>query len=119
MNESSPTVAVGIVVEEEVQFTLVELCRACHADGGQLSALVAEGVLTPSGSDPEEWLFDGSALRRARSALRLLRDFELDAAATALVLDLLDEIQLLRSRLKVSLPEPETAGWPSHHGPAK
>ena len=40
------------------------------------------------------------SLRRVRAALRLTRDMELNAAATALVLDLLDEIEALRSRLR-------------------
>ncbi|UHD16455.1 chaperone modulator CbpM [Thiocapsa bogorovii] len=59
-----------------------------------------EGALTPSGEDPECWHFGGATLRRARVALRLTRDLELNAASTALVLDLLDEIDALRSRLR-------------------
>jgi chaperone modulatory protein CbpM len=90
----------GIVVEEELQFTLVELCRACHARHEQLIALVDEGVLQPRGDVPQEWQFSGPALRRARAALRLTRDLELNAAGAALVLDLLDEIETLRARLR-------------------
>lgn len=96
----NPTVMYGVVVEDEVRFTLVELSRACHADSLQLAALVNEGVLTPSGGDERNWQFDGSALRRARTALRLSRDLELSAADTAFVLDLLDEIESLKSRLR-------------------
>jgi chaperone modulatory protein CbpM len=96
----SLSVTHSVVVEEEVQFTLVELSRACRADVEQLVALVIEGALTPSGDDPPRWRFGGATLRRARVALRLAHDLELSAASTALVLDLLDEIEALRSRLR-------------------
>ncbi|HJV61374.1 MAG TPA: chaperone modulator CbpM [Albitalea sp.] len=99
MADQPSAVVHGIVVEEEVEFTLAELGRACRVDRAQLIALVDEGVLQPRGSGPDEWRFGGTALRRARSAQRLARDLELSPAGTALVLDLLDQIEALRSRL--------------------
>ena len=109
MRDANPTPLHAVLVEHEVQFTLVELGRACRADSAQLVAFVEEGVLTPLGADddarapaardPQEWRFGGAALRRARTAQRLARDLELDAAAVALVIDLLDEIDALRARL--------------------
>ncbi len=87
------------VVEEVVEFTLVELSQACNATPAQLAALVAEGVLAPAGQTGDDWRFAGTALRRARLALRLARDLELNPPALALVLDMLDEITSLRARL--------------------
>lgn len=100
LNTMSLSVTHSVVVEEEVQFTLVELSRACRTDAEQLVALVVEGVLTPSGDAAPRWRFSGATLRRARVALRLAHDLELSADNTALVLDLLDEIEALRSRLR-------------------
>ena len=100
MAEHHLRVVDGVVVEEEIRFTLADLCRACRADSAQVIVLVEEGVLEPAGSGPEDWLFSGPSLRRARAALRLARDLELSVAGTALVLDLLDEIDTLRSRLR-------------------
>jgi chaperone modulatory protein CbpM len=102
MNENSLTVTHSVLVEEEIQFTLIELSRACQVDSQQLMALVDEGVLMPRGTHATEWRFEGGALRRARSALRLMQDLELNTAAAALVLDLLDQIDALRSRLRRS-----------------
>ncbi len=99
MSNTNITVVHGVVVEDEVQFTLVELCRVCAADAEQVIALVDEGVLAPSGAEANEWRFGGAALRRARAALRLTRDLELSAAGTALVLDLLDQIEALRTQV--------------------
>lgn len=98
--DSARIVINGVVVEEELQFTLVELSRACGADSAQLVSMVAEGVLTPQGDSESNWQFEGSALQRARSALRLSSDLELTLANTAFVLELLDEIHSLRIQLR-------------------
>ena len=99
MSNTNITVVHGVLVEDEVQVTLVELCRACAADTEQVIALVDEGLLTPSGAAAPEWRFGGATLQRARAALRLRRDLELSAAGTALVLDLLDQIEALRAQI--------------------
>ena len=89
-----------VVVDEATRFTLDEICRACGADAAHVVALVEEGVLEPAGGQVDQWTFSGPALKRARTALRLLNDLELGVSGTALVLDLLDEIESLRSRLR-------------------
>jgi chaperone modulatory protein CbpM len=91
-----------LVVEEEMHFTLGDLCRACSADRALLIALVDEGALGPTGEGPDDWRFSGSSLGRARTALRLRQDLELNVAGAALVLDLLDEIESLKSLLRRS-----------------
>ena len=71
MADANISVTHAVLVEEEVQFTLVELSHACGADSEQLVALVEEGVLTPVGDEPHRWRFADISLRRARAALRL------------------------------------------------
>lgn len=100
MPNSNMPVTGSVVVEQSVRFTLIELCRVCHAEPLQLLELVEEGVLVPIGDDPAQWLFEGAVLQRARAAVRLTRDLELNPAGTAVVLDLLDEIQALRAQLQ-------------------
>jgi chaperone modulatory protein CbpM len=95
---TSPTQSV--LVEEDLEFTLVEISRACGADAEHLVALVVEGVLSPQGGAREQWRFRGADLARARTALRLMRDLDLNPPAVALVLELLDEIKALRSQLR-------------------
>jgi chaperone modulatory protein CbpM len=89
-----------VVVDEETRLTLDELCRACGADTQSVVALVQEGVLEPAGRGIHDWTFSGPALKRTRTALRLLQDLDLSVSAAALVLDLLEEIESLRSRLR-------------------
>lgn len=99
MADLPPWTAETLVVEEHVSFGLSALCHASGADLEQVRALVAEGMLQPTGASPEHWQFSGHALPQTRMALRLARDLELDLAAVALVMDLLAEIDRLRSRL--------------------
>jgi chaperone modulatory protein CbpM len=87
-------------VEVDYRLSFVELCRACAADEAQVRAWIEEGVLTPEGQRAEEWRFASASLVRARTAARLARDFEIDAPAVALVLELMDEIARLRARLR-------------------
>jgi chaperone modulatory protein CbpM len=88
-----------VVVEQQVRFTLIELCQACHAEQSQLVELVELGALEPEGAAPDEWRFGGPALRRARTALSLSRDLDINVAGAALVLDLMDQIAELKSKL--------------------
>ncbi|MBC7481299.1 MAG: MerR family transcriptional regulator [Rhizobacter sp.] len=94
------SLATTVLVEEQVQFSLFELTEACRADSDQLVALVNEGALAPIGDGPQRWRFAGVTLQRARTALRLTHDLELNAPGAALVLDLLDQIDALRAQLR-------------------
>lgn len=90
----------GIVVEEEIIFSLNGLCQAAGASPAQVLALVDEGVLQPTGDAPQLWAFARPSLRTTRAALRLNADLGLGTAGAALVLDLLEEIHALRARLR-------------------
>ncbi len=89
-----------LLVERELQFTLSGLSQACQVESVTLVELVREGVFGHMDEDMTQWLFEGAALRRARLALRLQRELDLGPHGTALVLDLLDEIQQLKLSLR-------------------
>ena len=90
----------GVVLDERVTVTFTELTQLCGSDAEVVRLLVAEGVLHPLGARPEEWRFSGIEIRRARRALRLQRDLDLNLAGTALAIDLLDEVEALRARIQ-------------------
>jgi len=89
------------ILEEQTQFTLADLCAACAIDTQQIIELVDIGVLEPGGREPALWVFGGASLQRARKALRLQRDLDINLAGVALILELLDENELLRTRLRI------------------
>lgn len=90
----------GIILDEQTELTLAELSRACAAQAEVIIELVDEGVLEPIGHEPQRWRFTGVHLRRARVAVRLQRDLGLNLAGAALALQLLDEVEALRERLR-------------------
>ncbi len=89
----------GEVLEEDVELTLVELCRTCRVLPERLSELVEEGIVEPMGRDPQHWRFRGASVRRVRCAMRLERDLGVNFAGAALALELLEELESLRARL--------------------
>lgn len=89
----------GEVMEEEVELTLAELCQACRMPAEQVFDLVDEGVVEPVGRDPSSWRFRGISVRRVRCVQRLERDLGVNVAGAALALELLEELERLRTRL--------------------
>ena len=99
MNDTISSALRGSVVEDDIELTIVELCRACRTSEHEIELWVVEGVLQPRGASRESWRFGGDALARIRVATRLTRDLDLNAPGVALALDLLDRIAELESRL--------------------
>ena len=99
--QTKTTQITGIsIVEDEVHMSIIELCHTINIEQEDLVAWVQEGILNPIGNSPEDWRFSGDALSRAKKALRLSRDLEINTPGVAMVLDLLDEISELRKRLE-------------------
>ena len=92
----------GQVVEEEIHLTLTELCQSSGITEAHVTTWVVEGILEPIGRQREEWRFGGDSLRRARLAMRLTRDLDINPAGVALVMDLIDEIDNLKAQLRRS-----------------
>ncbi|MGF1625277.1 MAG: chaperone modulator CbpM [Alphaproteobacteria bacterium] len=88
------------VLDDEIELTLDQLTYFCAPRHEHISTLVEEGVLQPQGGSQAEWRFSGRVLHRAAKAVRLQRDLDVNAHAIALIMDLLDEIESLRSRLQ-------------------
>jgi chaperone modulatory protein CbpM len=89
----------GSIFDESAVLTLEDLSRMCAVDEQHIVEFVEEGILSVVGMRTE-WHFSGAALRRARVAVRLERDLELNLAGVALALDLLEELEQLRHELR-------------------
>ncbi len=85
----------------DYSFTLAEISRCCNVSAEKILVLVGEGVLNPRGHTERDWRFGGSDLARAMQALRLEQDLGINTAGAALAVELLDEMQQLRSRLRL------------------
>lgn len=102
MTQTNITWIEGSIVENEVHMTIVELSHASRTPEELIMSWVSEGVLSPSGSTPQDWRFSGDSLRRAKTAAHLTHDLELNIPGVALALELLDEIAQLRTRMQTS-----------------
>lgn len=89
----------GILIDEQTELSLNDLCKACSSSAEWIIELVEEGALEPVGYVQTQWRFSGNSLQRARTAMRLQRDLGINLSGIALALDLLDTIDTLESRL--------------------
>lgn len=101
MSERDEILITGQILEKEIELTVDELSRACSVQVQRIMELVEEGLIEPMGPEPRQWRFAGPSLQRAGTALRLERDLGVNLAGAALALDLLDEIERLRARLRL------------------
>lgn len=84
---------------QEFRLELAEFAHACGITTVFVEELVREGVLAPREQAP---VFSGDEVVRVRRAVRLQRDFEASLPSVAVMLDLLDEIERLRARLRAA-----------------
>ena len=102
MTQTHITWIEGSIVEHDVHMTMVELAQATQTPEDLIMAWVSEGVLSPAGASPEDWRFSGNSLQRAKTAARLMHDLELNLPGVALALNLLEELDQLRSQLHLA-----------------
>jgi len=88
------------IFEEYAILSVKDLSRLCAVEERHIMELVEEGVLNVMDAHVAEWHFTGAALRRARMALRLERDLEINLAGVALALELMEELEQLRRQLR-------------------
>ncbi len=81
--------------------TLGQLCQTCSIRADWIVSLVEESIIEPQGDEMHLWRFSGASLMRVRSALRLQRDLGVNLAGIALTLDLMEELENLRTQLKI------------------
>ncbi|GGY05959.1 MerR family transcriptional regulator [Massilia dura] len=88
---------------DETALTLDELAQACAVEPGWVVQRVRTGILL-GGTEaaPEAWRFTSVDLVRARSLLRVERDFDANDEVAALVVDLTEEVRRLRRRLRAA-----------------
>lgn len=91
----------GMILNEDTRCTLADLCRLCGVPAEVIHEMVEEGIITPEGLSPGDWLFTCVAIRRVQSAVRLQHDLRVNLPGCALALDLLEELEELRRLLRV------------------
>jgi chaperone modulatory protein CbpM len=89
------------IIDEYFEFTLADLCQCCTVQAETIIDMVEEGMLTPAGKSPSDWRFAGTAQRQVEITLHLQRDLRVNLPGAALALELMEEIEMLRSKLQI------------------
>ena len=100
MTDNDTNALAGHIFDERTEITIVELCEVCSVEITLVEEWVDEGILEPVGGVREQRRFPYSSVRRARTVVHLQRDLGLNLAGAALALDLLDQIETLRTQLR-------------------
>jgi len=90
----------GEIFDDSVELSLADLCQACQLPAERVFELVEEGVIDPLGPEPMRWHFRAISVQRVRCAQRLRHDLGVNTAGAALAIDLLEELEHLRARLR-------------------
>jgi chaperone modulatory protein CbpM len=92
-------VLIGALLDEAC-LTLEQLCGACAVSSDWVAAHVLEGRLQPPGDRPSQWRFGSRDVARVRTIRRLEIAFDADPELAALVADMMEELDRLRSQLR-------------------
>ena len=82
---------------DEVALTLEELARACAVDPEWIVQRVEAGLITGTPQPVASCRFISATLVRTRRLISIERDFDANQELAALVVDLMEEVERLRS----------------------
>ncbi|MBY0269678.1 MAG: chaperone modulator CbpM [Burkholderiales bacterium] len=85
---------------EDTWLTLDQVAAACDVEPAWLIRHLEEGLFPRAESVSGVWRFSGAALARARRMRSLERDFDAVPELAALVADLLEQMDEMRTRLR-------------------
>jgi chaperone modulatory protein CbpM len=91
----------AVIYDEQMSLTLVELCKACNMHAEWVIDLVDEGIIDPLQKNSIHYHFSSSTLKQVLTVKHLQRDLGVNIAGAALVLDLKQEIDKLRSEINI------------------
>lgn len=100
MTGRTPSPTEAEIVAAGATLSLSELSTNCCVEADWIVELVEHGAIEATGQSQSDWQFTQLTLVRVAKAKRLERDLALNTPGVALALELLDEIDDLRGRLK-------------------
>ena len=102
MTSTPKNTLTGLILDDHCLFTLDEMSKACSVRTEFIIELVDEGIVEPMQRKHKQslWSFTGRSLLRVRKARRLKQDLGINLAGAALVLDMMEEIEHLKERLR-------------------
>ena len=82
-------------------FDFIRFCQLCRIESAIVILMIEEGVIEPVGQSIDDWQFTHASVMRAQKANRLHRDLNINLPGVALSIDLLEEIEDLRTEVQL------------------
>ena len=82
-------------------YSLQEICQRINLQEEFVVSCVDYGIADVSGNSAAEWQFSPAEIAKIQRAWRLRRDLDINFTGLGVVLDLLEDIEDLRHRVKV------------------
>jgi chaperone modulatory protein CbpM len=103
MSHQNITAVTHVIVEEQQDISLAELCRCCGVSAEHALGMIDYGVIEPlKHSQPQtQWRFSANSVLRIQTATRLQDNLGVNLAGAVLALELLDEVKALRRQVQL------------------
>lgn len=88
-------------LEPDAPVDLAELCGTCGVSAEWVIELVEEGILEPIAYGRRGPRFTAVAVRRVQTVRRLQRDLGVNRAGAGLAVELIEEVETLRRRVRM------------------
>jgi chaperone modulatory protein CbpM len=101
MTMATEDVLIGVVIDD-VTLTLEELAHACDIDVQWITERIESEILKRPGEAQADWRFKSIELIRIRRLIDVERDFDAQPELAALVVDLMEELDLRKAQLQAA-----------------
>ncbi len=91
----------GVLIDENMTVSFVEACQKYNLSEELLMEMIEHGLVKPHTEKTKYLSFDQKTIGRIQSARRLQEDLAINLAGVVLVLELLDELEHMRSDLSI------------------
>lgn len=98
---SEKTVITGVLIEDTTTFSFIEVCTRYHIPKKLLHEMIEQGLFDVQSTNEQQLTLTQKDLQKMESAFRLHKDLGVNLEGVALALELLDELERLRTELKI------------------
>ena len=95
------TIITGVLIDEESTISFIEVCQKYNIEEELLKEMIEHGLVKPHAENVQRLSFDYKTIRRIQSARRLQEDLAINLPGVVLALELLDELEQIRTELSI------------------
>jgi len=90
------------LLDESVTYSFTEFCNVCKVRDDLVYEMINEGIIVPltmAGDSPQSWMFSATNIKKVQMTVRLQEDLRVNLPGAALAIELLEELEQLRSKI--------------------